>query len=85
MDAGDAAMANSVHGRIQEIFGRIVAAGLEESLFEQSNHNNDAVAFVIASHLKVRSPCRASSVYERLLKSSRPFVAFSARHILKSM
>ena len=85
MSEDDSAKANAIHDKVQLLYNSIVEAGEEESLFRCAVSGTDAVRFFIASHLKERDAQRAAEVYERLVGSDLPFIAVSARYILREM
>ena len=82
---GDSEMANSLHDRIQVVFQDLCQRQQEDALFDKADTVNDATCFFIASHLKERDRPRAVMLYERLARSSQPFVALSAKHILSDI
>ncbi|MEQ9410031.1 MAG: hypothetical protein RIK87_20005 [Fuerstiella sp.] len=85
MSEGDSAKANAIHDKVQVLYKDIVEAGEEDSLFSCADSEADAVRFFIASHVKERDAQRASEMYERLIESDLPFIAVSARYILREM
>lgn len=85
MSEGVAAKANVIHDEVQLLYKKIVEAGEEDSLFRRAGDEADAVRFFIASHMKERDAERASVMYERLVGSELPFIAVSARYILREM
>jgi hypothetical protein len=85
MEDGDSDAANSLHDRIQEVFQYLCQTKHENDLFDRTDTTNDAACFFIASHLKERDQRRAIGLYERLTRSSQPFVAMSAKYILSEM
>ena len=85
LEAGDSEAANSLHDRIQGLFQRVRQAKQDVTLFERADTVSDAPCFFIASHLKESDPPRAIRLYQRLVQSSLPFIALSARHALADM
>lgn len=85
MDEGDSDKANLLHDHIQKLFEHIRETQNEWALFEQAGQVGDEACFFIASHLKDRDKARAIALYSRLEQSSKPFVAVSAKYILKEL
>ena len=85
MIEGDSIKANELHDEVQEAYEAIVAAGQQQMLFQHVDDPNDAVAFFVASHLKQADVVRALPVYHRLVGSTLPFVALSAKYILEEL
>ena len=85
MEDGDSDTANSWHDRIQEVFQYLCQTKQENVLFDRADTTNDAACLFIASHLKGRDQRRAIRLYERLADSPLPFVAMSAKHIVKAL
>lgn len=85
MNAAKARTANSIVTQIDGLFRRIEQSGQQHVLFAHVDGDNDAVSFLIASHLKDVDKGKAISVYERLLGSKLPSIALSSMYILKEM
>jgi len=85
MNSCDSSTANAIHDRIQQLHQRIVETRMEGFLLDHLNDENDLVSFFVASHVKERDTSRALPVYERLSHSSLPFIALSAKWILKEI
>ena len=85
MDDADADTANQLYDRVRNAFATIHQQGEDELLFERVDRCDDAVSFFIASHLVKLDPRRALAVYERLAQSSKPYIAHSAKYIVKDM
>jgi hypothetical protein len=85
MEEGDSDLANALYERVERQFQQITQANQEKQLFDRAESTNDAACFFIASHLGKRDPFRARKLYERLVHSSKPFIAMSAEHILREL
>jgi hypothetical protein len=85
MQQGDSKTANRLHDRIQEIFQQLCQRQQEQALFDKADTATDAPCFWIASHLKDRDRSRAIALYQRLARSSEPFVSLSAEYILAEL
>ena len=85
MNEGDSDKANELHDKIQEIFKDICQNGNENALFERIDKVSNSTLFFIASHIKERDQDKAIPIYESLMKSSEPFIAISAKYILKEI
>jgi hypothetical protein len=85
MEKGDSDKANSINDELQLIYTRLVATGGVGALFRRAENETDGVQLFIASHMKEHDFPRALSVYKRLAQSTVPFVAVSAKYILREM
>ena len=85
MNKGESDTANLLHDHIQKLFEDICNAQNESMLFDRADLVSDEACFFIASHLKNRDEPRAIALYDRLERSSKPFVAISAKYILKDL
>src|SRR6056297_3489356 len=85
MSEGESDKANAIHDKVQLLYNDIVEAGEEDPLLSCADSETDAVRFFIASHLKERDAKRAAEMYERLVGSDLPFIAVSARYILREI
>jgi hypothetical protein len=81
----DSNTANSLHDRAQGLFQYLRETNQEKALFDRADTTTDAACFFIASHLKERDQRKAASLYERLARSSLPFIAMSSKQILNEM
>ncbi len=85
MSEGDSSKANAIHDVVQSTFKEIVMAGDVDALFRCADDDSDAVRFFVASHIQQRDTSHALIMYEQLSDSLLPFVAVSARHILREL
>jgi hypothetical protein len=83
MSEGDSDNANRLHQQIQDVFQKILKEKKENDLFDRVDTVGDVACFWIASHLKKANPSKARTLYDRLCRSSYPFVSLSAKWILK--
>ena len=85
LEDGDSDTANLLYDRIQDAFQYLCQTKQEKPLFDRADSVNDAACFCIASHIKENDHSRAVTLYERLTRSSQPFISMSAKHILSEL